>query len=88
MTRFFPEGAVAWRAPRDLPNAAFTCGYCNTTVSSVKGYKLGVHGDASGQQVGAVYLCPNCGGPVFHAPDGQKSPHLLWADQSSTCLKR
>ena len=74
MTRFFPEGAVAWRTPQDLPNAAFTCGFCNTMVSSVKGYKLGQHGDASGQQVGAVYLCPNCGGPVFHAPDGREYP--------------
>jgi hypothetical protein len=57
-----------------LPNAPFTCGFCNTMVSSVKGYKLGGHGDASGKQVGAVYVCPNCGGPVFHAPDGRKYP--------------
>ncbi len=74
MTRFFPEGQIAWRAPQDLPNASFTCGFCNTTVSSVKGYKLGLHGDGSGQQLGAVYLCPNCGGPVFFAPDGTKYP--------------
>ena len=24
-----------------LPNKSFQCGFCNTTVSSVKGYKLG-----------------------------------------------
>jgi Domain of unknown function (DUF4145) len=74
MKRFFEEGGAAWRAAQDLPNVAFTCGFCNTMVSSVKGYKLGEHGDASGKQVGAVYLCPNCGGPVFYAPDGQKYP--------------
>src|SRR5207249_4424001 len=74
MTRFFPEGVFAWRAPQDLPNAAFTCGFCNTRVSSVKGYKLGEHADGSGHQLGAVYLCPNCGGPVFHAPNGTRFP--------------
>ena len=74
MTRFFPEGGAAWRTPQDLPNVAFTCGFCSTTVSSVKGYKLAAHRDASGPQIGGVYLCPNCGGPVFHAPGGRKYP--------------
>jgi hypothetical protein len=74
MTRFSPEGGAAWRAAQDLPNTSFTCGFCDTTVSSVKGYKLAHHGDASGTQIGAVYLCPNCGGPIFFAPGGKKYP--------------
>ena len=74
MTRFFPEGIVAWWSAQDLPNQSFTCGFCNTTVSSVKGYKLGLHGDASSHQIGGIYLCPNCGGPVFFAPSGVKYP--------------
>ena len=74
MKRFFQEGAFAWRQPHELPNRAFVCGFCNTTVSSVKGYKLGQNGDGSGVQVGASYLCPNCGGPVFFAPDNIQYP--------------
>jgi hypothetical protein len=71
MTRFFPEGAAAWKSAYDLPNVAFTCGFCSTSVSSVKGYKLGQLGDGSGPQIGAIYICPNCGGPVFRAPGRQ-----------------
>ncbi|MCT7651498.1 hypothetical protein N5U19_11480 [Aliarcobacter butzleri] len=63
--RFFQEGAQNWHKLQDLPNKGFVCGYCNTNVSSVKGYKLGAHGDGSGIQLGAIYVCPNCGGPVF-----------------------
>ena len=74
MMRFFREGESAWRSAQNLPNASFTCGFCSTTVSSVKGYALGLHGDGSGQQLGAVYLCPNCGGPVFFAPNGVRYP--------------
>ena len=74
MTRFFPEGGANWRQLQDLPNASFICGFCNTTVSSVKGYKLGHHGDSSGPQIGALHICPNCGGPTFFAPDGRHFP--------------
>lgn len=74
MTRFFHEGFAAWRFPQDLPNISFICGFCSTKVSSVKGYKLGKNSDGSGSQLGAVYLCPNCGGPVFRTPQGQTFP--------------
>lgn len=74
MDRFFPENSMAWHRPQDLPNARFDCGFCNTRASSVKGYKLGHHTDGSGAQTGAIYLCPNCGGPIFFAPDGRKFP--------------
>lgn len=73
-TPFFPEGAFNWSKLHDLPNASFICGFCATKVSSVKGYKLGQHGDGSGTQIGAVYICPNCGGPEFFAPDGNHYP--------------
>lgn len=72
--RFFKEGSFNWRSLQDLRNASFVCGYCNIKVSSVKGYKLGQHGDGSGSQVGAVYVCPNCGGPVFFTPEGLYLP--------------
>lgn len=68
MTRFFDEGRFNWRSLQDLPNQSFTCGFCSTSVSSVKGYKLGQNGDGSGSQVGSSYICPNCGGPTFFSP--------------------
>jgi len=72
--RFFNEGSCNWRSLQDLPNSPFTCGYCNTNVSSVKGYKLGQHQDGSGGQIGAIYICPNCGGPVFFSPTEGRFP--------------
>ena len=72
--RFFPEGKANWRGLQDLPNAAFTCGYCNVNVSSVKGYKLGENRDGSGKQIGGIYICPNCGGPVFVTPQRSQFP--------------
>lgn len=65
MARFFPENSANWRHASDLPNKLFTCGFCNTTVASIRGYKLGHHPDGSGQQIGGIYICPSCGGPVF-----------------------
>jgi hypothetical protein len=74
MERFYQEGSANWRQLQDLPNQSFTCGFCSTTVSSVKGYKLGVHNDSSGPQIGASYICPNCGGPTFFTPAGGRFP--------------
>ncbi len=65
MTRFFTENRANWRSLQDLPNRSFICGYCNVTVSSIKGYKLGTGSDGNGDNLGGVYVCPNCGGPTF-----------------------
>lgn len=74
MSPFFPEGAFNWYALQVLPNSKFVCGYCNATVSSVRGYKIGHHSDGSGKQVGGSYVCPNCGGPTFFDPNGSRFP--------------
>lgn len=74
MERFFAEGLVNWRSLQDLPNKFFTCGFCNLNVSSIKGYKLGRHNDGSGEQTGGIYICPNCGGPSFMSPNGERYP--------------
>jgi len=71
---FLKEGLENWYNLQTLPNRAFTCGYCERQVSSIKGYKLGKSSNGSGQQIGAIYICPNCGGPVFFTPDGQQLP--------------
>jgi hypothetical protein len=74
MTRFFLEDGANWRTLQELPNRPFVCGFCDTKISSVKGYKLGNNGDGSGRQIGGLYVCPNCGGPTFVAPDGSQYP--------------
>ncbi len=74
MIEFFPEGSANWRQAQDLSNAQFICGFCNTNVSSVKGYKIGLLSDGSGEKMGAIYICPNCRGPVFLAPNGKQYP--------------
>ena len=71
---FFQEGSFNWNQLQALQNKAFICGFCTTTVSSVRGYKLGHHGDGSGAQVGAIYVCPNCGGPSFFDLSGARYP--------------
>jgi hypothetical protein len=74
MIEFFPERVAKWVQAQDLPNAQFICGFCNINVSSVKGYKISVFGDGSGAQIGAIYICPNCRGPVFLSPSGKQYP--------------
>lgn len=80
---FFEEPKFAWRQPQDLPNRQFICGYCNTTVSSIKGYKIGANSDASGAQLAAVYICPNCRGPAFADPDKDMHPAVAFGSPVS-----
>ncbi len=72
--RFFSRGEANWKNLQDLPNSSFVCGYCNVYVSSVKGYALRSYSDSSGPQIGAIYICPNCGSPVFMSPNGDQYP--------------
>lgn len=74
MTRFYEEGCANWFQLQHLPNQAFVCGFCNHKISSIHGYKLGVQRDGSGTQTGGLYICPNCGGPSFIAPRGDRYP--------------
>jgi hypothetical protein len=83
MTRFFVEGSANWAKQQQLPNLAFTCGFCSTNVSSVTGYALNKHADASGGMVGALRVCPNCGGPTFFPPEGGSYPAPLMGNSVS-----
>lgn len=74
MARFYPENSINWHQTRALPSKRFICGFCNTTVASVTGYKLGHQPDGSGPFAGGVYICPNCGGPVFLDMQGIQHP--------------
>jgi len=64
--KFFRTGRYQWRQYQQIENRSFTCGYCGDKVASDRGYKIGEHGDGSGRQVGAVFICPNCNGPNFN----------------------
>jgi hypothetical protein len=74
MNPFFNQNMANWAQLQNLPNKKFICGFCSTNVSSIRGFKLGQQTDGSGQQIGAVYICPNCGGPVFFDSQSRKYP--------------
>jgi hypothetical protein len=52
-----------WRGFQGLGSHTFTCGFCSAYVSSINGYAMVRHGTNTG--IGAIYICPGCGGPVF-----------------------
>jgi len=69
--QFFSGGEANWKDLQDLSNCSFVCGYCNVYVSSVKGYALT---NSIGYQIGGVYICPNCDGPVFISSNANQYP--------------
>lgn len=78
MTAPFQITGHGWQKPDYIKNESFVCGYCGRHVSSDRGYKLNVHGDASGHQVGGAYICPNCNGITLITPGNGKFPgHTL-----------
>lgn len=74
MNPFFVEGSANWSSAQTLPNKSFVCGFCGMNVASIRGYKIGQLRDGSGQQIGGMYICPNCAGPSFFSPDGSRFP--------------
>lgn len=74
MKPFFDPEHRGWRQPQAIKNETYVCGYCNHRVSSDRGYKLGQHSDASGFQVGGIYICPNCHGPTFFSEHSGRFP--------------
>ena len=71
---FFRIGSYQWRQYQTIINKSFSCGYCGDKVASDRGYKIGQHGDGSGNQAGGIYICPNCQGPNFIDFDGVWHP--------------
>ncbi len=70
------QGKFGWCGKCALPPLSYKCGYCGNKVSSVLGYKAGVHQDGSGSQIAAIYICPHCGGPTFRHPGGYHLPDV------------
>lgn len=63
-----------WHEMKFLESKSFVCGFCVDRVSSVRGFRLGSNADGSGSQVGGIYICTNCRGPNFFAPNGVRYP--------------
>jgi hypothetical protein len=76
MAYFTALESSGWKEIQNLPNRLFVCGFCNTKISSEKGYCY----DASPKnsrmvgKYGGIYICPNCANSVFHAPNGKQYP--------------
>lgn len=81
--KFFDGNVMNWRQPQTLPPYSFRCGYCGDTVSSEKGLKVGDHGDGSGAQRAAIYICPSCNGPTFISPDREQFPKVILGNSVS-----
>ncbi|NCP89214.1 MAG: DUF4145 domain-containing protein [Flavobacteriales bacterium] len=62
---FFSPNNNGWRAYQTILNKSFNCGYCGDKVASDRGYKIGRGKDGSSDQIGRIYICPNCQGPNF-----------------------
>lgn len=71
---FFRDTEENWKQLQTLNNTRFVCGYCGDRVSSDRGYGIHQYGDASGKQVGGVYVCPHCEGANFFPPNGEQLP--------------
>jgi len=74
MKIFVDRKSVNYQFLQEIENRNWVCGYCTTKVASDRGYKIGAHGDASGVQVGGLYICPNCGAPTFFSPQSDVLP--------------
>lgn len=67
-------GEVGYKGIQTIDNISFICGFCSHKVASDRGFKIGFSKDGSGLQNGGIYVCPNCNGPTFAAPNGNKYP--------------
>jgi hypothetical protein len=70
--RFFDSKSCTYHQALDLTPVEFTCGYCNNPVGSDYGYRILQKNNAT--QVGGVYICPSCLGPVFRDLKGEFYP--------------
>jgi len=78
---FFNNKEMNWYKAQTLSSKSFLCGYCGNHVSSEKGLKIGQHGDGSGQQKGAMYICPSCSGSVFVTPNNKILPQPIMGNK-------
>ncbi|TDN83508.1 uncharacterized protein DUF4145 [Salegentibacter sp. 24] len=62
---FFKINNSNWKQYQTISNKSFSCGFCGERVASDRGYKIGRGRDGSGDQIGGIYICPNCQGPNF-----------------------
>lgn len=71
---FFNRDIVNYYGLQTIYVRSYKCGYCGDKVSSDKGYKIGRQRDGSGDQVGGIYICPNCLGPTHVTTNNEQIP--------------
>lgn len=62
---------LKWKVNGDIPAVSYQCAYCETLVSSEKGYRV-VSSNHPDRNFGGVTICPKCQCPTFHYPDGSR----------------
>lgn len=67
MKPLFSDRRTSWGKLQEINNQRFTCGYCGADVSTNKGYPLFKYYKEEGieEQIGGIFICPNCQGPNF-----------------------
>lgn len=71
---FFNNDEAKWIGLMEMDQKKFVCGFCNALVASVKAFPIRKYSDGSGPEVGGIYICPNCNGPTFFTPHGERFP--------------
>jgi len=71
---FFNRSLYNYHGLQTILNRSYKCGYCGNKVSSEKGYRIGKQRDGSGEQVGGIYICPNCLGPTYFTTNNEQIP--------------
>ena len=67
-----------WNSPQNIPSRGYTCGYCNRSLASEKGW----HGvwEANAQSRAYVFICHHCTGPTFIDHTGGQWPGVIFGN--------
>ena len=67
-----------WHQQQDLPSTGYTCGYCNRSLASAKGWSGGWRDNGSIR--GFVFICHHCTGPTFIDHGGHQWPGVVFGN--------
>lgn len=75
--KFYDADNANWAQLQEMPSRGYRCGYCGFSVATDRGYRLGRYLDGSGELLGGIYICPQCGGPTFFTRAGRVYPDSM-----------
>ena len=67
-----------WSSQQDLPSRGYSCGYCNQSLASAKGWS-GPWAHNNNQQ-GWIYICHSCSGPTVIDHEGRQWPAVTFGN--------